>query len=78
MGEVGKLATETGAWPLWEAVDGKLTISRMSKKHLDKENRKDPQRYFDLQGRFSGISEELQNKFRTDIDAEEDCIKRFM
>lgn len=78
MVEVGKLATETGSWPLWEAVNGKLEVSRVNKKLLDKENRKDPARYFELQGRFRSASDDLKEKFREDIDDEWEWLKKFM
>jgi pyruvate ferredoxin oxidoreductase beta subunit len=56
--EVGKLAVETGFWPLFERIDGKLFLSSQSKKCLDKANRKDIRLYLQKQGRFKHFTEQ--------------------
>jgi len=55
--EIGKLAVETGAWILWEYREGRLEISRASKKFLDKGVRKPLKEYLMLQGRFKHLTE---------------------
>ncbi|MFV2015806.1 MAG: thiamine pyrophosphate-dependent enzyme, partial [Candidatus Heimdallarchaeota archaeon] len=49
--KVGKLATETGMWPLWEAVNDKITLSRIGRRFNNVEKRKPVDEYFAIQGR---------------------------
>jgi pyruvate ferredoxin oxidoreductase beta subunit len=55
--EIGKLAVETGFWPLYEQIDGKMILSPPSKKLLDKANRKNIREYLQKQGRFRHFTE---------------------
>ena len=55
--EIGKLAVETGFWPLYERIDGRLVLSPPSKKHIEKDNRKDIREYLQKQGRFKHFTE---------------------
>jgi pyruvate ferredoxin oxidoreductase beta subunit len=50
--EIGKLAVETGFWPLFERINGKLILSPQSAKLLDKSKRKNIREYLTKQGRF--------------------------
>ncbi len=75
---VGKLANETGFWPLWEAVDGVIELSRPSRRFLDKSKRKPFEEYMKIQGRYENISQNLVEQAEKDIDFEWSWIKRFM
>ncbi|MHA2249368.1 MAG: thiamine pyrophosphate-dependent enzyme [Candidatus Kariarchaeaceae archaeon] len=76
--KVAKLANETGIWPLYEAVNGKLTLSRQGRRFADPERRKSVSEYFELQGRFRGVSEELLKLAEADIEAEWEWVRKFM
>lgn len=75
---MGKLATETGFWPLWEAVDGVLTVSRKGERYLDPAKRKPFKEYTEIQGRYASIDEELIQLAQEDINYEWNWVKRFM
>ncbi|HUT81457.1 MAG TPA: thiamine pyrophosphate-dependent enzyme [Candidatus Bathyarchaeia archaeon] len=62
--EVGRLAVETGAHILWEAVNGKIELSSLSKKYEDPEKRKPLDEYLKYQGRYKGIDESLIQAYR--------------
>jgi pyruvate ferredoxin oxidoreductase beta subunit len=66
--EVGRLAVETGAHILWEAVNGDIELSSRSKKYEDPSKRKPLEDYLALQGRYKGISDELIDDYKTYID----------
>ena len=66
--KVGKLANETGFWPLYEIIDGKFIISKDSKKYLDPSKRKPIEEYFKTQKRFKNISQKDIEVSRTYID----------
>jgi len=76
--EVGKLANDIGYWPSWEAVDGKMELSRISRRFRDPEKRKPAQEFFDLQGRFQNVDEELLNEFVSDIQFQWDWMERYL
>ena len=65
---LGRLATETGFWPLYEVVDGKFTLSKPSKKYLDSTKRKPIEEYFKIQKRFRDIGTEVINIYKHYID----------
>jgi pyruvate ferredoxin oxidoreductase beta subunit len=54
---IGKLAVETGFWPLYERIHGKLILSPISKRLIDKSKRKDIREYLKLQNRFKHFAE---------------------
>ncbi|TFG09221.1 MAG: pyruvate synthase subunit beta [Promethearchaeota archaeon] len=56
--KLGKLANETGFWPLYEIINGKLIISKPSKKYLDTSKRKPIEEYLMAQKRFKHLSPE--------------------
>jgi pyruvate ferredoxin oxidoreductase beta subunit len=68
--EIGKLAVQTGFWPLFEIINGNFELSKISKPHLDPENRKPISEYLKPQRRFKKINnqgiEEL-NKYINDL-----------
>ena len=55
---VAKLAVETGMWILFEAINGKVTISPFSRPYQNKERRKPVMEYLKLQERFRTIKPE--------------------
>jgi pyruvate/2-oxoacid:ferredoxin oxidoreductase beta subunit len=61
--EIGRLATETGIFPLYEFEDGKYKISY-------KKKTKQVIEYYKLQGRFRHLSEDFINEVQTIIDKE--------
>ena len=66
--EVAKLAVETCIWPLYEIVDGKLTMSYIPKKKLPVED------YMKMQGRYSHLftkgNEHLIADYQKQVDKE--------
>jgi len=56
--EVAKLAVETGMWILFEAENGKVTISPPSRPYADKSKRKPIEEYIKLQGRFRTLTKD--------------------
>ncbi|MFW9881982.1 MAG: thiamine pyrophosphate-dependent enzyme [Candidatus Thorarchaeota archaeon] len=71
---IGRLANETGFWPLYEIINGKFEISKPSKRYLDQSKRKPIREYLDTQKRFKSIDEktvkiyeEYINKMWNDI-----------
>lgn len=67
---VAKLAVETGAWILYEYVQGRLTISPPSIPYMDKGRRKPLEEYLKLQGRFSHLTRNEIEEFKRRIDEE--------
>ncbi len=66
--EVGKLAVETGAHILWEAVNGDIELSRLSKRYEDPAKRKPLSEYLKYQGRFKGVDEKLIQAYQDYIN----------
>lgn len=56
---IGRLATETGFWPLYEVIKGKFELSKPNKKHLDASKRKPITEYLNVQKRFKSINLEI-------------------
>jgi pyruvate ferredoxin oxidoreductase beta subunit len=56
--KIGRLATETGFWPLYEIINGKFILSKESRKHLDPSKRIPIEDYLKTQKRFKNISQE--------------------
>ncbi|MGC8662598.1 MAG: 3-methyl-2-oxobutanoate dehydrogenase subunit beta [Candidatus Micrarchaeia archaeon] len=67
--DIGKLAVETGMWPLFEIEDGKFSLSSISKPFTDKAKRKPIDEYLKLQERFKGLSIEEKEKVNLYIDS---------
>ena len=60
--EIGRLAVQTGFWPLYEVIEGKFILSKDSRRFLDASKRKPIEEYFNSQKRFRKISkEEIEN-----------------
>lgn len=66
--KIGKLASETGFWPLYEIENGKLTLSKDSKRYLDSSKRKPIEEYLKSQKRFKEISEKVVDEYKRYID----------
>ena len=67
---IGRLATETGFWPLYEVYDGKFSLSHTNKKYLDPTKRKPIEEYFRAQRRFRDISQkeiEIYHHYISDL-----------
>ena len=54
--KIGRLANETGFWPLYEVIKGEFVLSKESKKYLDPSRRKPIEEYLSSQKRFKDIS----------------------
>jgi pyruvate ferredoxin oxidoreductase beta subunit len=67
--EIGRLAVQTGFWPLYEVENGKMNLSKDSKRYLDPEKRKPIEEYLNAQKRFKGISEETIREYKDYIKA---------
>ena len=65
---IGRLAVQTGFWPLYEIIEGKLQLSRDSKRYLDPKKRKPIEEYLSAQKRFRNISKEIIENYRDYID----------
>jgi len=74
--QLGRLATETGFWPLYEIINGKFVLSQPSKKYLDPSKRKDIEHYLNAQKRFSNISKQDIETYRNYIRDQWNEIKR--
>jgi len=74
--KLGKLANDTGFWPLYEVINGKLIVSKDSKKYLDPSKRKPIEDYFKAQKRFNNISQDVIEVYRRYIDDLWNDIKR--
>ena len=56
---IGRLAVQTGFWPLYEVENGILNLSNPSKKYLDPSKRKPITEYFNAQKRFQSIDDNI-------------------
>lgn len=65
---IGKLANQTGFWPLFERIDGKFQLSKPSQKYLKKENRRPIKEYTERQDRFRHFNEEMLKEWQKNID----------
>ncbi|MFX1490268.1 MAG: thiamine pyrophosphate-dependent enzyme, partial [Promethearchaeota archaeon] len=65
---IGRLATETGFWPLYEVIDGKFNLSKPSRKHLNASKRKSIAEYLKVQKRFKSIDEKTVEIYKTIIE----------
>ena len=66
--EIGRLAVQTGFWPLYEVIEGKFVLSKDSTKYLDSKKRKPIKDYLNIQKRFNSISNEYIERYRTYIE----------
>lgn len=66
--EMARLAVETGAWILYEEVDGQFAFTSYSKKILEGKDRKPIEEYLRLQGRFRYLTEDDMEKIKSSLD----------
>jgi pyruvate ferredoxin oxidoreductase beta subunit len=67
--EMGRLAVQTGIWPLYEIVNGKFEFSSPSAALVDKTKRKPIEDYVNQQGRFDRIAPEDVEELKRWVDA---------
>jgi pyruvate ferredoxin oxidoreductase beta subunit len=65
---MGRLAVQTGIWPLFEIVNGKFEFSSPSAALVDKTKRKPIEEYVKQQGRFDRIAPEDVEELKRWID----------
>jgi len=73
--EIGRLAVQTGFWPLYEVINGKFVLSKDSKRFLDPTKRKPIEEYLKIQKRFRTISESQIEDYRRYINDQWEAIK---
>jgi len=73
--EIGRLAVQTGFWPLYEVVNGKFILSKDSKRFLDPTKRKPIEEYLKIQKRFRTISDSQIENYRQYINDQWEAIK---
>ncbi len=56
---IGRLAVQTGFWPLYDVENGVLKLSNPSKKYLDPSKRKPIEEYLNAQKRFRSIDNRI-------------------
>ncbi|MHC1592313.1 MAG: 3-methyl-2-oxobutanoate dehydrogenase subunit beta [Candidatus Helarchaeales archaeon] len=67
--KIGELAVETGIWPLYEIIHGKMILSKPTRLLVEgKKKRKPVKEYFRSQTRFKTLSEEQIQKIQADVD----------
>jgi pyruvate ferredoxin oxidoreductase beta subunit len=66
--EIGRLAVQTGFWPLYEVIEGKFVLSKDSSKYLDPKKRKPIIEYLNAQKRFKSISDEDIERHKSYIE----------
>ena len=66
--QIGKLAVQTGFWPLYEVIEGKIVLSKDSSKYLDPKKRKPIIEYLNTQKRFKSISDEDIERHKSYIE----------
>ncbi|MFX1427539.1 MAG: thiamine pyrophosphate-dependent enzyme [Promethearchaeota archaeon] len=65
---IGRLANETGFWPLYEVIDGTFTLSNSSKRYLEPSKRKPITEYLVVQKRFKSIDEKTIKAYEKYIE----------
>ena len=73
--KIGKLANETGFWPLYEVINGELKLSQPSKKYLDPSKRKPVEEYLLTQKRFQHLTKDELNEYQKYVNDIWDQIK---
>jgi pyruvate ferredoxin oxidoreductase beta subunit len=73
--EIGRLAVQTGFWPLYEVINGKFVLSKDSKRFLDPTKRKPIEEYLKVQKRFRTISDSQIENYKQYINALWEAIK---
>jgi len=66
--KIGRLAVQTGFWPLYEVIEGKFILSKNSSNCLDSKKRKPIIEYLNTQKRFKSISDDDIERHRSYIE----------
>jgi pyruvate ferredoxin oxidoreductase beta subunit len=66
--KIGRLAVQTGFWPLYEVIDGKFILSKDSAKYVDPSKRKPIEEYLTAQKRFKRINTEQIGLYKTYVN----------
>ncbi len=74
--EIGRLAVQTGFWPLYEVIEGKFILSKDSQRFIDPNKRKPIIEYLNVQKRFKDISNEDIEQYKSYIEAQWKEIER--
>ncbi|MUN30027.1 3-methyl-2-oxobutanoate dehydrogenase subunit beta [Sulfuracidifex metallicus] len=72
--EIARLAVETGIWPLFEVLNGKFSLTGISKTLLEK--RKPIEEYLKLQGRFSKLDKKEIEIMQEAVDSMWEDIRK--
>jgi len=64
---IGRLANETGFWPLYEVINGKFELSKPSKRYLESSKRKPITDYLSAQKRFKSIDDTITKIYEEHI-----------
>jgi pyruvate ferredoxin oxidoreductase beta subunit len=75
--ELGKLAVQTGYFPLYEVEDDKLTFSKRGARFRDPERRKPLRDYLGKQGRFKKMTSEDIDALAKDLQREWEILEKF-
>ncbi len=70
--EMSRLAVETGAWVLYEMINGKMEFTGYSKRLLAGKERKPIEEWLRMQGRFRHLTEKDLEEIKREIDAKWD------
>jgi pyruvate ferredoxin oxidoreductase beta subunit len=65
---IGRLAVQTGFWPLYEVINGKFILSKPSSKYLDASKRKPIEEYLKTQKRFKTITPQEIEIYKEYVD----------
>ena len=74
--EIGRLAVQSGFWPLYEVIEGKFILSKDSKRFLDSTKRKPISEYLSIQKRFKRLSNEDIKNYQNYIEEQWKQIKK--
>ena len=73
--EIGRLAVQTGFWPLYEVINGEFILSKDSKRFVDSTKRKPIEEYLKIQKRFRTISDSQIKEYKRYINDQWEMIK---
>ncbi len=74
--EMSRLAVQTGAWILYEIINGKIEFTADSKRLLEGKERKPLEEWLKMQGRFRHLKEEDIQKIKESIDKKWEYFKQ--
>ena len=74
--EISRLAVETGAWILYECIDGKMEFNGYSKRILEGKERKSIEDWLKMQGRYRHLKEEDVKEIKRRLDEKWEYYKK--